>query len=343
MEVTNNLIALDKQNKQETHYEIQNNKFIIQIQKFLAFLFLFVLILAPYLGMKLISFSLDTDIENEVFIFLLIFDLMLILVCLHTFEKQMELTKDISNDKFNLKRLNYLCCSTLEIHCDLENILFYWSEDKLFVINTLQNLSKININLSSIKNKAPIFLFRFFDDIDTGKFGGIDLEKNLNYFFGVSQNIYNPLKFNVDEYMYKRIIKSDNITISHEDIKFHQIMKFSDYFFTFFLEDYLKTKNHKRIDFIYSNNFDTIFIEKVRDNCYSYIYEFKMSTIEKFVLKKNFEGYDLNIIFKDNYENKEKTICPLYFTKYALKGLIYLLNEKILNVNNDNIDQFFEE
>ena len=128
MEVTNNLITLDKQNKQETHNEIQNNKFIIQIsikQKFLAFLFLFVLILAPYLGMKLISFSLDDDIENEAFIFLLILDFMIILLFLYEFEKQMELTKDISNEKFNLKRLNYLCCSTLEIHCDLENILFY--------------------------------------------------------------------------------------------------------------------------------------------------------------------------------------------------------------------------
>ena len=345
--INNNLIAFNVENSNET----QSNKFIIPIKKGLSLLFLFALIL-PSLIIMIISF------DFVVFIFLLVFDVMIILTFLYIFEKQMELTKDTSNNIFNLKTLTYFRRTTLEIQCNLENILFFWFNGKmeennniktikrLFVINTLRNLSKINFDLNSVKHTS-IFLFKFFDEINPGKDGGNSLENKLNSFFGVEQNIDNPLKFNIDKYMYKNNNEYDKFLEDIDDtIKFHQIMKFSDHFFTFFFDNYLSILKPKRIDFIFSSNFDTIFIGEVkRHQYYGCIHEFKINTIEKFVFIEDsgyfYQGYNLKVKLKENYEYKD--IFLFIVPKESLKGLIYLLNEKILNVNADNLEQFFED
>ena len=298
----------------------------------------------------LIIFSIS-GFEFDAIIVILILDVPIILSILYIFPKQMELTKDRANNRFDLKEVNYFCCSNLEIHLNLDNILFYWfdgileeehnikSIKGLFLINTLKNLPELNFDLNTIKNLPKIFLIRFFEDSMIRENDGYSLEKKLNSFFGVPYNINNPLLFNIDKYMFKNNIKNDNDFVLRR-IKVPQIMKFSDYFFTFFLENYVNNSKPKRLDVFFSNNFDTILIREDSD-----IYEFKMNTIEKFAFRFNnkYSVYYLRVIFKDNYEKKEEIIHYFYFSKENLKGLIYLLNEKIFNVNTDNLEQFFEE
>ena len=115
-------------------------------------------------------------------------------------------------------------------------------------------------------------------------------------------------------------------------------IKYSDNFFTFYLD---KSKTGPeisneiiRLDFIYSGNFDRIFIGIVKSDLKSYVktYEFYMNTIGKFILQKfqNFkDGYDLKVMFKDK---QIQDIWPIEKkTQEDLEGLVYLLNERLNN------------
>ena len=94
-----------------------------------------------------------------------------------------------------------------------------------------------------------------------------------------------------------------------------------------------------RIDFIYSENFDRIFIGIVKkdEKSYAKTFEFKMDIIDKFILQKfkNFEtGFDLKVMFKDK---QMQDIWPIENkTQEELEGLVYLLNER-LNQEKNNI------
>lgn len=88
-----------------------------------------------------------------------------------------------------------------------------------------------------------------------------------------------------------------------------------------------------RIDFVYSRNFDRIFIGIVKYTKTSYIntFDFNMNDIERFILEKqgNNESYNLKVIFK----NKDsQQICRLKNrTKNELNNLAYLLNERLMD------------
>jgi hypothetical protein len=114
--------------------------------------------------------------------------------------------------------------------------------------------------------------------------------------------------------------------------------KYSDYFFTFIFHHI--SNNHFgsfngviRIDFIYSKNFDIIFIGVVKkgEKSYAKTFEFKMDNIDKFILQ-NFEyntGFYLKVIFKDK---QIQDIWPIENkNQFDLEGLIYLLNERLIN------------
>ena len=100
--------------------------------------------------------------------------------------------------------------------------------------------------------------------------------------------------------------------------------------------------NILRIDFIYSKNFDRIFIGLVKYNETSYVrtFEFQMNNIEKFILKqKSQEDFILTAIFKNNETQQIYNIKNII--RYKLEGLIYFLNEKLIknksnNINNSN-------
>ena len=118
--------------------------------------------------------------------------------------------------------------------------------------------------------------------------------------------------------------------------------KYCDNFFTFYFKDPKKKpeiiNGVIRLDFIYSENFDRIFIGIVKKDLKSYAktFEFKMDIIDKFILHKfpNFaDGYDLKVIFKDK---QIQDIWPIEKKSQSdLEGLVYLLNERLNNEENN--------
>ena len=106
----------------------------------------------------------------------------------------------------------------------------------------------------------------------------------------------------------------------------------------FLLQHINKKKIIKRIDIIYSNNFDKIFIGLVNynENIFLKTFLFDINSIEKFILENKGEKNknNLKIILK----NKEiQTICQIDETESALEGLLFILNEK-LNINNNKAE-----
>ena len=108
-----------------------------------------------------------------------------------------------------------------------------------------------------------------------------------------------------------------------------------------------KCRNSKkclRIDMIYSLNFDKLFIGISINNKKRYITtsELFINEIDRFILNKNEineKGFHLNVILK---ENIGRELCYIEDQQEELEGLIYILNEKIIDKiisNNKNVEQ----
>ena len=120
-------------------------------------------------------------------------------------------------------------------------------------------------------------------------------------------------------------------------------MKFSKHFFTYYIRFPLEKKSKEidvsrnRIDFVFSENYDEIFIGIVKANKTSYenTFQYEMNLIDKFMVNKNqANGIDLLVVLKNN--PKAQYICSIKnILKINADGLVYLLNEK-LNLKNEN-------
>ena len=196
---------------------------------------------------------------------------------------------------------------------------------------------KINLDITNIKEVPIKFIYIFY--ISLSGFNSLNqLENKLNNFI-CTKNLNNPFSFDINAYMNKRgkrkikyIFEGNKICIIHDCIKF------SDYFFTFYFDFISENTIYSvngviRIDCIYSENFDRIFIGIVEkdEKSYAKTFEFNMNNIDKFFLQnfKNFNsGFDLKVMFKDK---QIQDIWPLINKdQYDLEGLDYLLNEKLI-------------
>ena len=90
-----------------------------------------------------------------------------------------------------------------------------------------------------------------------------------------------------------------------------------------------------RIDCIYSNNFDRLFIGLVKLNKTKYVntFEYKIDDISRFILEREGNNYKLKVVFKNNETQEIYTIKKK--TKEELGRLALLLNER-LNINSNN-------
>ena len=98
-----------------------------------------------------------------------------------------------------------------------------------------------------------------------------------------------------------------------------------------------------RIDCIFSKDFDRIFIGLAKSSLKSYAntFEFQMNDIERFVLQKEGKAvYNLKVVFKNKETQDIYRITNK--TKEELEGLAYLLNERLINIiNNENKETEF--
>ena len=86
-----------------------------------------------------------------------------------------------------------------------------------------------------------------------------------------------------------------------------------------------------RLDIVYSNNFDKVFIGLVNRSKKSYInkFTFEIDTIEKFILEpynNSDKKFYLKVIMKNN---EIQNICRLDEIKTNIEGLLFILNQKL--------------
>ena len=101
----------------------------------------------------------------------------------------------------------------------------------------------------------------------------------------------------------------------------------------------LKRKSIFRIDYLYSKDFDRIFIGLVNytETKYENTFEYQMNNINRFIFEKKEENDVTNFHLKLNFKNDEiQEICYLRNQREdELEGLINFLNERLI-INNDN-------
>ena len=97
-----------------------------------------------------------------------------------------------------------------------------------------------------------------------------------------------------------------------------------------------------RIDLIFSNDYNKLFIGVSKNNnlfFYESKYKLILNTLDRFMLKKH--EYAQNTFFLDVFKkenNMAHTICRIEDLQTELEGLLYLLNERIINDNNGNMN-----
>lgn len=275
---------------------------------------------------------------------------------------KIEIEKDENKNVICIKSINWFCCKNKKfelshfyfhigyIHDDRKNNHIFY---RLFMIKDFENSSEIDLDASNVKN-IPIKLYYYLDYIWPN--GEENLQKKLNDFIGISPNHQSVFHFNIREYMKLEPTEKEKQIEKMKELNPHmaklfnngnmghysQYMKFCENYFCYYIEELYSGKKGEilRIDFIYSKNFERIFIGLVNNNEKSYknTFEFQMNSIDKFILQKI--GYeDKGYILKVNLKNSES--LQIYSLKNAtqenLRGLVYLLNEKLGNINNNQI------
>ena len=254
--------------------------------------------------------------------------------------------KKCTTKRFYIKRLNFLNSPIFVLDFRLENYYIQcktqmrlYSDDNnsnmeyiptINLINQLSDTSEINLDTTNIK-EIPIKLLYKFEITLRGFNSEKELEERLNNFI-CTKNFNDPFLFDINTYMNKKAKK----LLSRIPKPILKYIKYSEHFFTFCLKYYVKhpvaVDGILRIDCIYSENFDRIFIGKVNkdEKYYVQTFESRIDIIDKFVLQKfkNFgNGYDLKVMYKDQ---QIQTIWPIENkTQEELEGLVYFLNERL--------------
>ena len=309
-----------------------------------------------FLFFGIVVLSLILILVTNLLIIIVIIDALLlifiIICCYKKTLRRLEVIKDENSGIIILNAFNFFNCLYKKLQ--LTNINFYIGSIydnreknhifyRLFIMKNLEKSPEIDLVSSNVKT-TPLKLYYYFDHIRIYK--DIDIEKKLNGLVG-NKNYECPFKFDINRYMNIKLSKEEKRIINqplknfYDRSSYSQYLKFCDNFYCYYLEEPFsdKTGDILRIDIIYSNNFDIIFIGLVNNNQKSYknTFEFNMSIIEKFVLQKisyEYEGFHLKVIFKD------KTNQLIYSLKKStqenLRGLIFILNERLNIIKNMN-------
>ena len=267
-----------------------------------------------------------------------------LLILLFLFSRT-EIIKDIPNKKIIFYKKNIYGCRKNKFEFN-EKVHFHstehrWEDDDrtryekyYYAINDFKD---VTLDLNIVKQKQ-LYLFHIFKDWEYAT----NLYE-LNHFVGTLVNYDNPLTFDIKKYMEESQTESNPFyTFSSNNNELSRIMKFNEHFFTYYIRFPYEEKNKERdmnlnrIDFVFSKNYDEIFVGGVKDNkkSYKYTYHYKMNLINKFMI--NWRGTDIDLIVVLNNNPNNQCICRINeITKINADGLVYLLNEK-LNLKNKN-------
>ena len=168
------------------------------------------------------------------------------------------------------------------------------------------------------------------------------LESNLRHF--IVKKYINNIKEEIDLYVPKQK-KIINFSLNFFDEASSIFVKISDHFYMFFNYKYRSTtksnENFRRLDWIYTADFDNIFIGVVKnDTTYINTFIYSICTIDKFILELRDDKFLLKVLLKGGLNTE---ICRYKKEKEEnLNTFIYLINGQINKINN-NISQDFTE
>ena len=278
---------------------------------------------------------------------ILLIPVILILSCC---KSKIQLIKDKSKNRLTIVEKYYFCCKkrhNLSLEYTDFKVLGYGSESGPFCNHELSTIIAININPnvadldnSNIKNIPFKFLYKFYNLIGERR----QLELNLINFIG--SKFENKIKDEIDLYVPKKndnkIVFSFNRINQNNDI----FVKISDHFYMFYNYYFLmiakSNESFERLDWIYSNDFDRIFIGVVKnDSSYVNTFIYNTNTIDKFILEIKEGKFCFKILLKDG-TNAE--ICSYKREQERnLNTFIYLINGQINKINNVNQNQVIQD
>ena len=162
-----------------------------------------------------------------------------------------------------------------------------------------------------------------------------EIKSNLNKYF--SKTFENKIDDELKKYVPNFGNNNENKFLIHLNVDqngYNQIIKISDYYYIYYTYKYLYPIYYReifhRIDWIFSKDFDRIFIGVVRGGNYLKNIMYNINDIDKFVLMVNNNRYSFKICLKDG---KNEDICEFQGQeKKVLDSFIYLINGQINNL-----------
>jgi hypothetical protein len=255
-------------------------------------------------------------------------------------ENKIEITKSENNDEIIIISKKFGCCEK-RYHFPINNTAFEVRADgyvmycdkptktvKIIIYN--KGLKEIDLDNSNIRNVPlkTIVIFRGYVDCP-------ELESKLSDF--INEAFKNKIFEELNKYVPKFENNNTNMPIAKYKINqkcFDQIIKLSDYYYVYYTYNYFLDSNDseifQRIDWIFSKNFDSIFIGVVKEDNYLKSEMYKINEIDKFVITINKNKYTFKVCLKDG---RNEDICEfLKQDKQVLDSFIYLINGQINNL-----------
>ena len=279
--------------------------------------------------------SYDDEGMDEIFTLLIIND----------YKNLMDIDLDASNIKkkpaklfYSFKGVKFWNYSSIEYAQVLNNFIGSSGiDDNPLFFNIDEYLNKSQNNLYSnpklsnyMKFSDYFFTFHLCNPLQTSRFG------NCCKIIAILVNLY-IISAAVFVLVNKKVYANDKIMAGIFFAICNIII-----FILYKLCEHCCVEKIVRIDCIYSKNFDRIFIGIVKYNKTKYIntFEYEINNISRFMLERvgnsSDTNYDLIAVFKNNETQKICTIKNK--TQEELEGLAYILNERLNNNSNGDID-----
>ena len=281
-----------------------------------------------------------------------------ILIILLSCKSKIVLIKDKANNRLTVQEKNYFCCNTKTYnipfeHSDIKVVnnldfgrcqgCYSFGTNNIAVLNADPNVTDIDNN--NIKN-TPLKFVYMFNYLKENP----NLQLMLEDFIGskFNNNIEEEINLYVPNYNNQpNLIFPLNLAIFHAPTDV--FIKISAHFYMFYNYPYFcngtGNESFKRLDWIYTNDFERIFIGVVKnDTSYINTFTYNIESIDKFIVEIREGKLCLKIVLKDGFNNE---ICRYTREKESdLNIFIYLINgqiNKINNGNNGNIQDYSEK
>lgn len=270
-------------------------------------------------------------------IFTIFLTVCLFFICLKTAKIQM--IKNILNNQLIIKvKLLY---GSIQYIFPLENVYIHCQETpnkstKITVINTLKNPSEIDLDRSKIQKTPISLIYQFLEHQNNYK-----TYQSLFDRFVEQQRFENNIIDEINKYA--RLYNKSHF-ISSEKILLDKYMKFTEHFYTLIISQY---STEKRVDFVYSNDFERLFIGLVNKTNYIKTFLIHYRQIDKFEVygKKivtedsYFYDYYLKIIY-NSQQHEQIKIFDSDSDSIYLDKMVFLLNGKLNDLREMKKDNY---